>query len=361
MPRRSPFMPSDLMSLVTRIYRPAHIPFLVAALAAVVMASGTAIAAPLPQDGAPAAAPAPPAVVAPMATPGPADVALTFDDLPGIVLKPNQKYLDATNRSLVNNLTSHHFPAIGFVNEGKLNEIIRKRQIAVLRLWLGAGFDLGNHTYSHSSPNKIGADAYVADIARGEKVIRPMMEQAHRTFQWFRHPYLETGSPARVKAKIDSWLTAHGYKIAPVTIDCDDWEFAEPYDDAVMNGNKAEADRIRGIYLAYTERTIVWDRRASQVMFGRDISYVMLLHDTRLNADSFDGLAAIFERQNLHPVSLAKAMSDPAYLTPDIYTGKDGIEWLERWSLKLDKELPWDDFEEVPKGIVTEYNKLDNE
>ena len=299
--------------------------------------------------------------MAPVAKPGPADVALTFDDLPGIVLRPNQKYLDATNRSLVKSLILHNFPAIGFVNEGKLNEIIRKRQIAVLRLWLGAGFDLGNHTYSHSSPNKIGADAYIADIARGEKVIRPMMEQAHRTFQWFRHPYLETGSPARAKAKINSWLTAHGYKIAPVTIDCDDWEFAEPYDNAVMNGNKAEAARIRDVYLAYTERTIIWDRRASQAMFGRDIAYVMLLHDTRLNADSFDGLAAIFDRQNLHPVSLAKALSDPAYRTPDIYTGKDGIEWLERWSLKLDKELAWDDFEEVPKDIVTEYNKLDNE
>jgi len=146
-----------------------------------------------------------------------------------------------------------------------------------------------------------------------------------------------------------------------VTIDCDDWEFAEPYDNAVMTGNKAEADRIRGVYLAYTERMIAWDRRAAQLEFGRPISFVMLMHDTRLNADSFDGLVAIFDRQNLHPVSLAKAMSDPAYRTPDIYHGKDGIEWLERWSLKLTKTLPWDDFQEVPKDIVTEYNKLDEE
>jgi len=326
-------------------------------LSALLMASGTAIAAPLPQDAAPAA----PAAPAPVVRPAPANVALTFDDLPGIVLKPDQDYLDATNLSLVNNLKAHHFPAIGFVNEGKLNEIIRKRQIAVLHLWLNNGFDLGNHTYSHSSPNKVGANGYIADIARGEKLIRPMMEAAHRNLQWFRHPYLETGSPAPVKAKINSWLTAHGYKIAPVTIDCDDWEFAEPYDNAVMTGNKAEADRIRGVYLAYTERMIAWDRRAAQLEFGRPISFVMLMHDTRLNADSFDGLVAIFDRQNLHPVSLAKAMSDPAYRTPDIYHGKDGIEWLERWSLKLTKTLPWDDFQEVPKDIVTEYNKLDEE
>ena len=113
------------------------------------MPMGTAIA-----QVAPAAAVA---ASAPVVRPGPAEVALTFDDLPGIVLKPDQNYLDATNHSLINNLKQRHFPAIGFVNEGKLNEIIRKRQIAVLREWLNAGFDLGNHTYSHSSPNKVGA------------------------------------------------------------------------------------------------------------------------------------------------------------------------------------------------------------
>jgi peptidoglycan/xylan/chitin deacetylase (PgdA/CDA1 family) len=299
------------------------------------------------------------AIAAP--TPPAATVALTFDDLPGIVLKPEQDYVDATNKALIAGLKRHHFPAIGFVNEGKLDDIIRKRQIAVLRRWLNAGFDLGNHTFSHSTPNEIGAHGYIADIARGEKVIRPMMQGAHRQLQWFRHPYLETGSPAAVKAEINQWLAAHGYRIAPVTIDADDWEFAEPYDNAVMKGDKVEAKRIRDIYLAYTERTIGWYRRASHALFGRDIAYVMLLHDTRLNSDSLDGLADILARQNMHTISLEKAMQDPAYSTPDDYAGKDGVEWLERWSLTLNKELPWDDFEDVPKGIEKEYNRLDSQ
>lgn len=297
----------------------------------------------------------------PEPTPPPASVALTFDDLPGIVLKPDQAYVDATNKALINELKRHKFPAIGFVNEGKLDDIIRTRQIAVLHRWLKSGFDLGNHTFSHTSPNEIGGARYIADIARGEKVIRPMMVKAHRKLQWFRHPYLETGSPEAEKNQINAWLTAHGYRIAPVTIDADDWEFAEPYDNAVMKGNKAEAERIRGIYLAYTERSIVWYRRASQVLFGRDIAYVMLLHDTRLNADCFESLAAILARQNLHPITLEQALRDPAYQTADHYSGKDGIEWMERWSETLGKELPWDDYEDVPKGIETEYNRLDSQ
>ncbi|WP_353227533.1 polysaccharide deacetylase family protein [Novosphingobium sp.] len=314
------------------------------------------------------ARPAPAAVtdtvaVAAVKPPAPplATVALTYDDLPGIVLKPDQAYLDATNRALLRGLKRHHFPAIGFVNEGKLDEIVRKRQIRVLKWWIRAGYDLGNHTFSHSTPNEIGAAAYIEDIARGETVIRPMMTRAHRVLQWFRHPYLETGNTEAVRAPINHWLATHGYRIAPVTIDCDDWEFAEPYDNAVMAGNKVEAARIRNEYLAYTERTIGWYRRGSLALFGRDIAYVMLLHDTRLNADTFEGFAAILARQNLQPVTLDQALRDPAYQTADSYVGKDGVEWLERWSLTLHKELPWDDYEDVPKGIVKEYDRLDSQ
>lgn len=295
------------------------------------------------------------------ATPPPAaTVALTFDDLPAITLKADQDYVDGTNRKLLKALRRHHVPAIGFVNEGKLDEIVRERQIKVLQAWLRAGFDLGNHTYSHSTPNDIGGHGYIEDIARGEHVIRPMMVHAGRKLQWFRHPYLETGTPAAVKAEINAWLAAHGYRIAPVTIDCDDWEFAEPYDNAVLKGDKAEAARIRALYLGYTERTIGWYRRAARALFGRDIAYVMLLHDTRLNADCFEDMAAILARQNLRTVPLEQAMADPAYQTPDAYVGKDGVEWLERWSLTLNRELPWDDYEDVPKVIVKEYDRLDS-
>lgn len=286
-------------------------------------------------------------------------VALTFDDLPGIVLKPDQDYVDATNARLLAALKAHRFPAIGFVNEGKLNEIVRSRQIAVLQQWIDAGFLLGNHTYSHVSPNDVGARGYIADIARGENVIRPMMARAHRELEWFRHPYLETGTPEAVKAEINGWLAQHSYRIAPVTLDCDDWEFAEPYDYAVMHGNEAAARHIRETYIAYTAETLRWYRQAARALFGRDIAYVMLLHDTRLNADTFEALADLLKAERLKPVTLAKALRDPAYKTADNYVGKDGVEWLERWSETLHKELPWDDFHEVPKAIETEYNRID--
>lgn len=288
-------------------------------------------------------------------------VALTFDDLPGLSILPDQAYVDGFNADLLAGLKRHHMPATGFVVEGKLDELVRARQIAVLRNWLDAGMDLGNHTYSHGTPSELGAQGYIADIAKGEPVTRGLLAARHRQLRWFRHPYLETGSPEAVKAQIDDWLATHGYRVAPVTIDADDWEFAEPYDDAIARKDEARKAAIRGEYLAYTEAMIGWSQQAAQTLFGREISYVMMLHDSRLNADCIDDLAAMLKAHHVKPAKLDKAMKDPAYTTPAPYAGPDGIEWLERWSLAMGKPLPWTTFRDMPQDIAADYKRVDGD
>ena len=288
-------------------------------------------------------------------------VALTFDDLPALSLFADQRYVNYLNDTLLRGLRRHRLPAIGFVNESKLNEADRPQQIANLEKWLDAGMNLGNHTFSHESPNAVGVDAYTQDIARGEPVTRGLLARRGKRLSWFRHPYLETGSPEAVKREIDEWLMAHGYRIAPVTIDADDWEFAEPYDDAIVRRDEARRLRIKKQYLQYTERTVAWYQSASTALFGRQIAFVMLLHDTRLNADSIDELALLLKRRRLRGVSLEEAMKDPAYRTRDSYVGRDGIDWIERWSDQLHKELPWDTWQDPPAQIVQEYDRTNND
>jgi len=200
-----------------------------------------------------------------------ARIALTFDDLPALTILKDQPYVDYLNAMILRGLKRHHIPATGFVNEGKFDEIDRPQQIAVLRKWLDASMYLGNHTFSHESPNALGAQGYIADIVRGEVVTREMLAARHQRIRWFRHPYLETGTPQAVKNEIDTWLAAHGYRIAPVTIDADDWEFAEPYDDAIARHDEVRRERIRAQYLEHTEKMIGWSRGAAHALFGRDI------------------------------------------------------------------------------------------
>ena len=160
-------------------------------------------------------------------------IALTFDDLPALTILKDQASVNYLNAKLLQGLKRNKITATGFVNESKIDELDRPQQIRILERWLKASMDLGNHTYSHESPNILGAAAYINDIVRGEPVTRGLLAARHRRIGWFRHPYLETGTPEAVKREIDDWLRAHGYRIAPVTIDADDWEFAEPYEDAI--------------------------------------------------------------------------------------------------------------------------------
>ena len=288
-------------------------------------------------------------------------VALTFDDLPALTILADQPYVDYLNATILRKLRRHHLRATGFVNEGKVDDLVRSRQIADLERWLDAGMDLGNHTFSHDSANKLSAAAYIADIVRGEPVIRQLLAKRGRKIVWFRHPYLETGYPPGNQRTIDAWLASHGYRIAPVTIDADDWEFAEPYDDAIARHDAAAQRRIMREYLTYTAKRIDWARRSARLLFGRDIAHVMLLHCTRLNADALDDLAAILRRQHLRSVDLATALRDPVYRAPDRYAGKDGIDWLERWAIDRHRTLPADGDEDPPADIKAAYDRVDND
>jgi peptidoglycan/xylan/chitin deacetylase (PgdA/CDA1 family) len=287
------------------------------------------------------------------------EIALTFDDLPALTLMGDQAYVNDLNARLLRGLKNHHLPATGFVIEGNLDGLDRIQQIAILRSWLEAGMDLGNHSFSHESPNSIGADAYIEDIARGEPVTKALLSEYGKTMTWYRFPYLETGKTTSEKEKIVHWLVAHHYRIAPVTMNADDWEFAEPYDDALSHGDAARVAHIRQQYLQYTGQMIDWYQKAAHAVFGRGISYVMLLHTTRLNADCIDDLAALLGRHHLRGVSLEQAMKDPVYRIRDRYVGSDGIDWLERWSIALRKPLPWDSFADPPADIVADYNRVD--
>jgi len=292
-----------------------------------------------------------------------AKVALTFDDLPALTLTTNQAYVNDLTTRLLAGLRRHHLPATGFVVESKLDEGDRAQQIAALEKWLDAGMDLGNHTYSHESPNEIGADAYVADIAMGEVVTKKLLAARGRKITWFRFPYLESGETTAVRDQIQRWLKDHHYRNAPVTMNADDWEFAEPYDDAIAHKDEARRQHIREEYLHYTDQMMAWYRKAAHVLFGRDIAYVMLMHGTRLNADCIDDLAGLMKKNGLRGISLARAMRDPAYKIPDTYVGKEGVDWIERWSLAMgmDNQLPWASYADPPKDIQAGYDKVDKD
>ncbi len=283
------------------------------------------------------------------------DVALTFDDLPIYGPRGTVEDAQATTQALLASLKRHHLPATGFVNEIQLDGADRAQRIALLASWLDAGMDLGNHSYSHLSLNHTPVEDYITDVARGEAVTSTLLAERTRKERWYRYPYLETGTTTAIRQRFEGWLAEHGYRIAPVSMENSDWEFADRYDEALARNDQAAADKVKAAYLDYTARVVAWYRSAALQLLGRRPAFVFLLHASRLNAASIDALAKILHKQQLHAVTLDDAMKDPAYGIADTYVGPDGDEWLTRWSLSLHKDLPWASYPHV----LAEFEKPD--
>jgi peptidoglycan/xylan/chitin deacetylase (PgdA/CDA1 family) len=260
-------------------------------------------------------------------------ISVTIDDLPVVSTRSDLKNRRQITKKLLGHIKKAKVPAIGFVNENKLYTDGRpdSPQIELLELWLSAGLELGNHTFSHRSLNRIELEDYT-DILKGEAIIRPLITSRGQKLRYFRHPYLQTGRSMDVKAKMEAFLLKHGYRIAPVSFDNADYIFSRAYDNAFDKKDKALMKQVGTAYVPYMEAKLDYWERQSQRLFGREISQTLLLHANFINSDYFDDLAAMLKKRGYRFVSLDESLKDDAYRLPDTYVGPAGISWLHRWA-----------------------------
>src|SRR5438552_2544707 len=82
----------------------------------------------------------------------PRSVAITIDDGPAVAELKDLGNMQRIARGLLSSLEAEKVPATIFINERQLNVPgQRDGRAAVLAMWLDAGYDLANHTYSHPS------------------------------------------------------------------------------------------------------------------------------------------------------------------------------------------------------------------
>lgn len=262
-------------------------------------------------------------------------MAITFDDLPyASVPSEDDAALAEMTARLLHPLRAAAIPAVGFVNESRLyreGSLVPAR-VDLLQAWLDAGHELGNHTHSHVSLNRVPFDAFTANLLQGETVTRPLAQAAGRPLRWFRPPYLHLGQTAAVRAQFDAFLAARGYRVAPVTVNHSEWVFAVAYSRAQTQGNAEAAQRIAEAYLPYMEAELARAEQLALDRFGRPIPHVLLLHANALNADHVGALAARLQQRGYRFVALDAALQDSAYATPLGTTLIEGESWLEHWA-----------------------------
>lgn len=287
----------------------------------------------------------------------PRRMALTFDDLPGVTTPSTLAALEDVNARLLATLRILRIPAIGFVNEGRLEvEGEREARIELLRSWLAAGMTLGNHTYAHRDINDTPVAEYRDEVLQGERVTRPLLQSHGRTLVWFRHPFTHTGPTPDVRAALERFLEEHGYRVAPFTVGNADYLFAAVYDRLLNAGDEQEADRVMAAYLDHTDRMVAWAETLAEDTFGRPIPHVLLAHVNRLNADAMPELLRRLRARGYTFVSLDEATADPAYATTDGYVGRFGPSWLHRWRLALGKPSRLADEPDPPAWVLERYN-----
>ena len=285
-------------------------------------------------------------------------VAITIDDLPaGAAGFMTADEITSMTTKLLTTLRDQKVPAVGFVNEKKLyrtGEV--DARIGVLRLWVDYGFELGNHTYSHASLNRVSLQTWEDEVIQGESVTRLLLAEHKMTLRYFRHPYLDTGRDLATRRKAEEFLTQRGYHIAPITFDAWDWMYAPVYDDAKKRGDTKLQDDLVKSYLSYSDSVFAYDEQLSKQILGYEPKQIILLHGNNLEADHIGELLEVFRKRGYRFITLEDALSDQAYGLPDTYVGEEGTGWLDHWAITMGK--PPQGAPEFPQWVIDRAKAL---
>ncbi len=301
------------------------------------------IASPLAFGGNPASQPAANNQAAP-------EVALTFDDLPAHgQLPPGLTREDIAN-SIIKTLQAVNAPPIyGFVNAKRLGEDPSTAQ--VLQLWRDAGFPLGNHTFSHMDLNANSTEAFEQDLLADEPTLKKYM--GNKDFRWLRYPFLNEGKTVEQHHAIIAFLKDHGYRVAEVTLSFGDYGYNEPYARCLAKNDEKAIEELRQSYLDGAAESLAESQKMANLVYGRDIKYVMLLHIGGFETVMLPHLLDLLKQRDFKLITLPDAESDPAYaIDPDL-SGNWGGTFLQQ--MMLAKHIPL-----LPQGEdrLAEANKL---
>jgi peptidoglycan/xylan/chitin deacetylase (PgdA/CDA1 family) len=246
-------------------------------------------------------------------------MAITVDDLPfgyarNLTIAEKR---DAVARVLTT-LRNYDITAAMFVVGSGVNEQTRELVDAVA----AARHTIGNHSFSHRDFGTVSVEDYAIDIQKGGEAITPWLKGTH----FFRYPFLRQGNTVEKRDAILNWLSVRGIRVAPVTIDNDDFAYNQRLVDAKAEGRTID---VRAEYIDHMlERVTFYDAKARSVV-GRPIKHVLLLHMNLLNALYLDELLQRLRSNGWSFITVEEALTDPVYALKYDHVGVRGAGHLD--------------------------------
>jgi peptidoglycan/xylan/chitin deacetylase (PgdA/CDA1 family) len=272
-------------------------------------------------------------------TPAARRVAITIDDGPVVNEMTDLGNFQRITNGLVGSFQVERVPVTIFINERQLNVPgQRDARAAVVEQWLNAGFEVGNHTYSHLSASKVPVEQFQDDVVKGEVITRAILERRGLQLVWLRYPYLHAGATAETHQAIVAFLDQRKYRVAQVTVHYADYTFAGAYGRELRLGNIDVAEKIKQAYLEQVDVGFNYAERSSVELFGREIPQILLIHCNELNSVTLRESIARMRKRGYTFITLDEAMQDPAYQRPDTFAGPGG-SWLSHSATVMGKRL----------------------
>jgi peptidoglycan/xylan/chitin deacetylase (PgdA/CDA1 family) len=273
------------------------------------------------------------------------NLAITFDDLPSNGELPPGMTRTETAKKVVEILKKNHVPPVyGFINAKKLEG--SEDGAEALRVWAGAE-PFGNHTYSHMDLEANTPEAFERDIEENEPALELLalgatkdgkQEGIKKDWHWLRYPYLHEGDTVEKRRAIRAYLKAHGYHIAQVTLDWEDylWNFA--YAKCAAKGDTKSLEWLHSSYLSTASDFLDLGREQAKLIYGHDINYVLLMHLGAYSSTILPDAIELLKKKGFKLVTLEEAEADPAYDgDPDVGLHDAGTlldQWMQVKQLK---------------------------
>ena len=277
-------------------------------------------------------------------------VAITFDDLPlNGDLPPGVTRVRIARDTLALLKARHAPPAYGFINANKLEG--NPDAAEALKLWAAAE-PMGNHTYGHMDLNANPAEAFEREIDENEPALE-LLAGKDANWHWLRYPFLREGETVEKRRAVRAYLQAHGYRVAQVTLDWEDYLWNSAYARCAAKNDVQSIAWLKSSYLSIESSYLDLGRDLAKTVYGHDINHVLLLHLGAFSSTILPDALDLMQKKGFTFVTLEEAESEPVYDgDPDVgskYGGTLLELWMEAKKIKFPPvmEKPYKQLQEI--------------
>ncbi len=192
--------------------------------------------------------------------------------------------------------------ALFFVTTNNITEQNKNR----LKQYTLAGFHLANHSHSHTSANKLGANEYLGDAYKAHLILKDFGNR----LPYHRFPYLHYGADITATERLQDGLSELGYKDGYVTVDNFDWAINSILVKAAEQKKTIDYAKASGLYVDTLEQSIEFYDAIAQRTLHRSPRHVLLLHENDAAALFLPDLVARLRSKGWKIISPQDAYKD---------------------------------------------------